>query len=590
MPSERVERRLVAILATDMVGFSRLVEMDEEGTLARQAAHRREIFDPGIAEHHGRIVKSTGDGLLVEFASAVDAVRCAAEIQRTMAEREADQPEDHRIAYRVGINVGDIVIEGEDILGDGVNVAARLEGLAEPGGICMSGAVYEHVAGKVAVECEDLGEQRIKNIAKPVRVYRVRLDPAAASAAAVLRQVDAPTIPRDRPSIAVLPFDNMSGDPEQEYFVDGITEDIITTLSKISHLMVIARTSTFTYKGQRVDAKEVGRKLGVAYVLEGSARKAANRVRITAQLIDTVTGTHAWADRYDRDLEDVFAVQDEITQEIVTALEVKLSEGEQVRTWRRDAASPEAYEHFSRGRDIYFTFSRAGMAQAKQEFQRAIEINPGFSTAYAHLGDAYVNDARFGWDPDRAAALEKARELAQKALALDPDNTTAHRVLGYAAMVDKDFDEAASRMERAVASSPSNADAYHMLAMARLYDGEFAEGARLEQQSLRLNPLAREISLVELGRAYFHMGRFDDAITVLERAAQGKPKWLTARTLLAACYGENGRGEAAEREVAEILRISPKFSLARMAEMQLYRRKEDLDRFIDSLRKLGLPE
>ncbi len=589
MANEKVIRKLTAILAADVVGYSRLIRADEEGTLAALKGVRKDIIDPKIAEHHGRIVKLMGDGMLAEFGSVVDAVRDAVEVQLAVTEHQADIPEDRRIVFRVGINLGDVVIDGDDIQGDGVNVAARLEALAEPGGICISGAVHEQVRDRIDLQFEDLGEQKVKNIGRPVRVWRWSIAPVA-PAAVVLQEVDAPTVPQDRPSIAVMPFDNMSGDPEQEYFADGIAEDIITTLSKISHLMVIARTSTFTYKGQQADAKKVGQDLGVAYVLEGSVRKAANRVRITAQLIEVTSGTHAWAERYDRDLEDVFAIQDEITQEIVTALEVELSEGEQVRGWRRAAATPEAYEHFSRGRDAYEMFSRPKMAQAKQDFQKAIDINPDFSTAYAFLGIAHANDARFGWAPDRAAALRTANELAQKALALDEANTAAYWVLGYVAMLEKDFEAAIKQTGRAAALSPNNADAYHMLAMVRLYHGDFAEGARMDQRSLRLNPLARGNALTELGRAYFHMDRFDDAAAVLENAAIGQPKWLTTRTLLAACYGESGQAEAAAREAAEILRINTKFSLARWAEIQLYRREEDLERFIGSLRKLGLPE
>ena len=374
MASERVERRLTAIVAADVAGYSRLMGADDEGTLAQLKAHRRALVDPKINEHRGRIVKTAGDGMLVEFASVVDALRCAVEVQQGMIARNADVPQDKRLEFRIGINVGDIITEAGDIYGDGVNVAARLETVAEPGGICVSSRVLEDTQGRLNLTFEDAGEQRLKNIVRPVRVYRVRPSTARAPLQPVL------ALP-DKPSIAVLPFQNMSGDPEQEYFADGIAEDVLTTLSQIQELVVIARNSSFVFKGQARDIREIGRILGVRHVLEGSVRKAGNRVRLAAQLIDSLNGSHVWADRFEGDLDDVFALQDRITQDIVTALEVRLTFGEQARVWRKRSGSPLVYEHFLKGRNLYLNFAKHTHAQARSEFERALAINPAYAPA-----------------------------------------------------------------------------------------------------------------------------------------------------------------------------------------------------------------
>lgn len=406
----------------------------------------------------------------------------------------------------------------------------------------------------------------------------------------ILREVDAPVVPSDRPSIAVLPFLSYSDDPKYASLADAICEDITTSLSSISRLMVIACSSSFTYKEKKIDARRVGQELGVAHILEGSVRILGNCVRISAQLVDTSNGAHVWADHYDREIGDAFAVQDEITQDIVTALEVKLTQGEQIRTWRRDAVSPEAYQHFARGREAYLTFSRSAMGRAREELERAIGINAGFATAHVFLGFTYAEDARFKWDSAREEAMSKARDAARKALTLNAGCGAAYSLLGYIAMQERCFEDAIRECGRAVAIRPSDADAYHVLAMARIYNGDFADGIRLEQRSLRLNPLALENSLVMLGRAYFHMGRFDDAIAVLERVCRTKPNWLSAWTLLAGCYGEGRHSERGKQAVAQILKIKPNFSIAWWAEAHLYRREEDLERHLSSLRSVGLPE
>jgi adenylate cyclase len=373
---EHIQRRLAAVLAADVAGYSRLMGIDERGTLEALKACRREVVDPAIAAHHGRIVKTTGDGLLVEFASAVDAVTCAMAVQQTMMEREGSFTP--AITFRIGVNIGDVIIDGDDIFGDGVNIAARVESESQPGGVCLSGSAYEQVRGKTAFEFDDLGERHLKNIERPVRLYATRI--SALPTDNKKSPVDATKrlALSGRPSIAVLPFQNMSGDPEQEYFVDGVAEDVLTTLSKIPELLVIALSSSCVFKGQTRDIRDIGRILGVRYVLEGSVRRAGKRVRLSAQLIDSTDGRQVWADRFDGDLDDVFQLQDRITQDIASALEVQLTFGEEMRIWRKRSGSPLVYEHFLKGRNFYINFGRNTHAQARQEFERAIAVNPGF--------------------------------------------------------------------------------------------------------------------------------------------------------------------------------------------------------------------
>jgi adenylate cyclase len=415
MAEERPKRRLAAILASDVVGYSRLMGVNEERTLAQLQAHQRELLEPSISEHRGRIVKTTGDGMLVEFASVVDALRCATEIQRGMTERNAEVPTAERIEFRIGINVGDIMSEGGDIFGDGVNVAARLEALADPGGICVSGRVQEDARGKFDIPFEDRGEQRLKNIAWPVRVYNVRLGGETPTA------VPALSLP-DRPSIAVLPFTNMSGDPEQEYFAEGVTEDLITALSRIRWFFVIARNSCFAYKGQSTDIRDVARKLGVAYVLEGSVRKAGNRVRVTAQLIDGGSGNHVWAQRYDRDLEDIFSVQDEITETLAGAIEPELGKAERERARTRRPDDLRAWDLCQRGLWHTYKRTRQDLADAQHMFRQAIEIDPGLARAYAAAEEAFFFQFVGGYVDTGEAAKADALRFAEKAVQLDGED------------------------------------------------------------------------------------------------------------------------------------------------------------------------
>jgi adenylate cyclase len=533
LSDERVERRLAAVLAADVAGYSRLMGRDERGTHAKLKSFRKTLVDPTIAAHRGHIVKTTGDGMLVEFASVVDAVDCAAKLQHDMAAQNTDVPYDHRIEFRIGIHVGDIIFDDNDIFGDGVNIAARLEGIADPGGVCMSDDAYRQVRGKVEIACDDMGPQLLKNIAEPLRAWRVRLTgqtPSAGQSGSAVSQAQGLPLP-DKPSIAVLPFQNMSGDPEQEYFADGIAEDVLTTLSKLQDLLVIARNSSFVFKGQAQDIREIGRKLGVRYVLEGSVRKAGNRVRLAAQLIDSLNGGHVWADRFEGDLDDVFELQDRITQDIVAALEVRLTHGEEVRVWRKRSGSPLVYEHFHKGQNLYVNFARHTHAQARSEFEQALAINPVYTPALSLLGFTLTDQVRFGWEPAQATSYEAALECAMKALAVDPDSDVGHVALGYTRLFQRRHDDAVTAGEKAIAVGCSGAGNYHMAGMFHGYAGDFRKSAEYEQQAQRLSPLSRNESTVDEARARFHLGDLVAARDIASRVLIEKPRWLTAQTV-----------------------------------------------------------
>jgi adenylate cyclase len=576
-------------LAADVAGYSRLMGADEEGTLTRLKAFRKTLVDPKIAEYRGRIVKTTGDGMLVEFASAVDAARCAAEMQRDMIERNKDTPQDTRIKFRIGIHVGDIIIDDNDIFGDGVNIAARLEGIAEPGGTCISDDAYRQIRGKVDLSFEDMGPQSLKNIAEPVRVWRMRIGGDVAGRSAVIGQHQSRPLPA-KPSIAVLPFQNMSGDPEQEYFADGIAEDVLTTLSKIQELMVIARNSSFAFKGQNRDIREIGKILGARYLLEGSVRKVGNRVRLTAQLIDSVDGGHLWADRFDGGLDDVFDLQDRITQEIAAALEVRLTGGEEVRVWRKRSGSPLVYEYFLKGRALYVSFDRHSHAQARAEFERALEINPAFTPALYMLGLTLTDQARFGWEKDRAATYEAAMDCANKALAVDPGCSEAYMNVGYVRIFQRRHDAAVAAGEKAIALSPSSAGAFHMAGMYHGYAGNFQTAAEYEERAQQLSPIEISVSMIDEARARLHLGNFAAARDIALRVLTERPRWLTAQTILVAALWRLGCESEAHALVRELLDRHPGFSVSRWARGFPYRRQEDLDTLLNPLRKAGLPE
>jgi adenylate cyclase len=581
------QRRLAAIVSADVAGYSRLMGRDESGTLAALKALRQEVVDPAIASHGGRIVKTTGDGLLLEFPSVVNAVRCAVEVQTAMADRTVGIAEDRRIAFRIGINIGDIIVEGDDIFCDGVNVAARLQEIAAPGGICVSSRVHDDVRDRLDTAFDDGGTQTLKNIARPVQVWRWQ--PGTAVAPIPAPPPTALPLP-DKPSIAVLPFQNMSGDPEQEYFADGVAEDVITTLSKIDLLMVIARNSSFVFKHQSKDIREIGRILGVRYVLEGGVRKSGNRVRLTAQLIDSLDGSHVWADRFDGDLDDVFELQDRITQEIVTALEVRLTHGEQARVWRKRSGSPLVYEHFSKAWNYYVNFGRHSHVQAKEACERALAINAGYTPALLILPFTLVDQGRFGWVADAAAAYEAALDCADRALLADPESSDAYMIRGYAWTFLGRHDEATEAGEKAVALSPSSHSAYHVAGMFHGYAGDFRKAAAYEVQSQRLSPLSFNVSMVDEARAKFHLGDFAAARDICLRVLRSQRRWLTAQTTLIASLWNLGSTAEAQSIARDLLAEHPTFSVRRWASGLPYKRQEDLEALVSPLRLAGLPE
>jgi adenylate cyclase len=491
------------------------------------------------------------------------------------------------LKLRIGVNLGEVIVGADgDLFGDGINIAVRLEGIADPGGILISEKVYSEVEGKLDVGFEDRGEQQLKNISRPVRAFAVR---AGAHSPLSERLSSAPPLP-DRPSIAVLPFDNMSGDPQQEYFADGISEDVITTLSKIQELMVIARNSSFVFKGQTRDIREIGRILGVRYVLEGSVRKVGNRVRLTAQLVDSLDGSHLWADRFDGGMDDVFDLQDRITQEIVAALEVHLTFGEQARVWCKRSGSPLAYEHFLKGRMLYANFSKLTHAQARDEFERASRINPDFAPALVLLGYTLADQARFGWARDRAESYTAALDCATRALAADPGCGEAHAVIGYVRTFQRRHDEGVAAGEKAITLSPSSSDAYHMAGMCHGYAGNFRQAVLYEEQALRLSPIKPTQSLADEARARFHLGDFIAARDIASQVLKQRPQWLTARLTLVAALWNLGEEDKARSVVKELLARRSEFSVARWARGLPYRRQEDLDALIKPLRLAGLPE
>jgi adenylate cyclase len=577
-----VERRLAAVLVADVVGYSRLMEADEAGTLAALKERRASSVGPVLSQHGGRIVKEMGDGFLVEFGSAVNAVEAALALQGRMAEANEPVPEARRVVLRIGINLGDLIIEGADIYGDGVNIAARLEPLAEPGGICVSAKVHDEVHGKLACSFQDMGEQAVKNIARPIRAYRVLSEAVAESFSSGPPALSIP----DKPSIAVLPFNNMSGDQEQEYFADGITEDIITEISKINGIMVISRNSTFTYKKKAVKAQDVCRDLGVRYMLEGSVRKAGARVRITAQLIDGRSGGHLWAERYDRGLEDIFAVQDDVTERIVRSLEVKLIEGGEARSSRVETTNAEAYDCVLRGREQYRLFSKDGNIAARKLYERAIELDPRYAAPYAALAETYLHDWFMG-DP---RALDRAVELSEAGKDRDSSLPLVYEALSSAHLFKRQHAEALEAARRWVEVEPGNAEAYANLAGIMHFSGEPERVAGLIEKAKRLNPFYPFYYTLYIGQACFTQHRFKEAAEIIARSVAHNPHSLPSHFYLAATYGQLGEETLARDALAEARRISPDFSIAQARAVAAYRREDDLNLLLDGLRKAGLRE
>ena len=552
-------RRLAAILAADVAGYSRLMGEDEEGTLARLKALRRELADPKIKEHRGRIVKTTGDGLLLEFASVVDAVRCAVEVQREMAERNADVSPDRRIEFRMGINVGDIIRDGRDIYGDGVNVAARLEALAEPGGICVSRVVRDQVRDKLSFSFEDMGEQQVKNIARPVRVHRIVFGEGTRLSEPATGPSTRPSLPLpDKPSVAVLPFANMSGDPEQEYFADGVVEEIITALSRIRWLFVIARNSSFTYKSQAVDIKQVGRELGVRYVLEGSVRKSGSRVRITGQLIEAVTGTHLWADRFDGSLEDIFELQDKVAISVAGVIEPTLQAAETARAANRPTKDLTAYDLYLRALAPLRSGERELYVGGLDMLGRAIELDPQYGPALAVAAFCHAVLHVSGWTGDATASRRGGVQLARRALRIAGDDSgvlgNAAYVLGY---FGEDIDAAIELADRALTLNPSFAQGWYLSGWLRLWAGQPELAISHFETSLRLSPNARPAAIFSsIGVAHFFARRFDNAVPMLLRAAQEVPAWVPTLRFLAACYAHMGQLDKAHEVVRQLRAIT----------------------------------
>ena len=586
MPEDRVDRRLAAILAADIAGYSRLMGVDEEGTLRQLKAHRRELVDPKITEHRGRIVKTTGDGMLVEFGSVVDAVRCAVDIQRSMAERNTSVPGDKRIEFRVGVNVGDIIIDGVDIFGDGVNIAARLEGIADLGGICISDDAHRQIRGKIDISYDDLGEKDLKNIARPVRVFRVRLQAAKPQAGVTL------TLP-DKPSIVVLPFQNMSGDPEQEYFADGMVEDIITAMSRFKSLFVIARNSSFVYKGRAVDVKQVGRELGVRYVLEGSVRKSTNKVRITAQLIDSSTGAHLWADRFDGELEDVFDLQDRVTASVVGAIAPKLEQVEIERAKRKPTESLDAYDYYLQGMANSSQWLEEPTEAALQLFYKAIDLDSGFAAAYGMAAWCFVMRKGNRWMVDRASEVTEAARLARLAVDLGADDAVALAAGGYTlAFVAHDVDNGSAHIDRAIALNPNFATAFVSSSWAKAFLGEPDEAIKRAMNAMRLSPLDpfSYRALGAIGLAHFIATRYDEASLWGEKSVQLRPHYLPAICYLAAAKELAGRHDEAQKVMARLREVDPAMRVSDVKDWMPIRRAEDVTRYEDGLRKAGLPE
>ena len=558
----RVERRLAAILAADVAGYSRLIGADEEGTLSRLKALRAEVIDPKIAEHHGRIVKTTGDGLLVEFTSVVDALRCAAEIQAAAGENIAPLAADKRIDLRIGINMGDIVVEDGDIFGDGVNVAARLEGLAEPGGICVSARVQEDAVGRLDLAFEDIGEQALKNIARPVRVYRV----VTPGGSALAQRSTGLALP-DKPSIAVLPFQNISGDPEQEYFADGIVEDIITGLSRVGWFFVIARNSSFTYKGRAVDIKQVGRDLGVRYVLEGSIRKAANRVRITCQLIEALTGHHIWADRFEGALDDIFDLQDRITESVVAAIIPSLRRAEILRAYAKPTDSLDAYDLYLRALERHYSRQPFASDTAVALLQRAIQIDPDYALAKALLGDVYAWRCAAGRG-DQEAEKASAVELAREAIASNRDDPDTLRYAAHAiSYFAREHEVALSTLDRALRLNPDSAQVLTAAGWVHLHASEPELAFDCFERAIRRSPLDQEMGwmLCGTGVAHLMIGRNDKALDSIQAATRAMPNYPMIHRTLAFALLRVGRIDEARQAMSRALRLEPGWSLARMS-------------------------
>jgi adenylate cyclase len=629
MVDKGFRRRLTAILSADAVEYSRLMSENEEATVSTITAYR-EVLTTLIQQHNGKVLDSPGDNLLAEFVSVVDAVQCAVAVQKEIKARNDELPENRKMQFRIGINLGDVIQEEERIYGDGVNIAARLEGLSEPGGICISKTAFDHIESKLPYGYEFLGDQTVKNIAKPVAAYRVLMEPRITVAGekekakivpfwrrktilagcialvvviivAVIwnfyfrpppvevASVEKMAFPLpDKPSIAVLPFDNLSEESNQEYIADGLTENIIAALSNISEMLVIARNSTFVYKDKPVKIQQVSEELGVRYVLEGSVQKSGDNLRISAQLIDATTGYHLWAKRYDRNLKDLFVLQDEITLKIISALRVKLTEGEQARLNDKSTDNLDSFLKVQEGYPYFFRFNEESNIKARQMFEEALALDPENATACTMLAWTYLMEVRSGWSKSPGRSMEQTVELAQKALALNDTLGATHSLLGHIYLDKRQYEKAIAEAERAVALNPNGADAHAHLGKTLNYVGRWQEAIALLKKAIRINPIPPNWYLFMLGQSYSFVGQYGEAIAMYKTVLQRNPDDFSALIGLAAVYGASGREEKARAAVAEILRIEPKFSLERAAEESMYKNQADTESMIDSLRRAGL--
>jgi adenylate cyclase len=628
MAEEGFKRKLTAILSADAVDYSRRMGEDEEGTVQTLKAYR-EVLSTLIHQHNGQVLDSTGDNLLAEFVSVVDAVQCAVAVQKEIKSRNDELPENRRMQFRIGINLGDVIQEEGRIYGDGVNIAARLEGLAEPGGICISKTAFDHIESKLPYGYDFIGEQTVKNIAKPVGAYRVQLDPRVtvsgkpeklarskrmpifAGAVVVLvlavavgiwqfylrrPSVEPASVEKmahplpEKPSIAVLPFNNMSGDPEQEYFSDGLSEEIITALSKITKLFVIARNSSFSYKGKPVKIKQVAEELGVRYVLEGSVRKAEDRVRITAQLIDALDGHHLWAERYDRDLKDIFSLQDEIAMKVINSLQVQLTEGEHARLWAKGTDNLEAYLKSLRARELYLISTKENNALAQRFAEEAIALDPEYAPPYHVLSVTHFQDILLGTTKSPEQSMKRAFELIQKAIALDDSYALAHGWLGILYLWSMKYDEAIMEAQKGVALDPNGAHGYLYLNIIYCYAGKHEEAVDAIENAMRLNPFPPNTYYRHATLTYCLVGKYEEAIAEGKKAVTLSPNDIFAHSFLTAAYSLAGRHEEARIEAAEKLRLSPKFSSVRFGKLSPFKNQADRELIINALRKAGLPE
>ncbi len=591
MADERVQRKLAAILAADVVGFSRMMGEDEAGTLAQLKSLRRELFEPKTARFGGRIFKNTGDGALAEFASANDAVQCAVEIQRALVRRNADVPEDRRIILRIGISLGDVMVDGDDLYGNGVNVAARMESLAEPGGICISFNVHEHLGNALDVTFEDLGEQAVKNLDQPVRSYRVHLEPAAADA--MVRQPDTPATLPDKPSIAVLPFQNMSVDAEQEFLADGVAEDIITALSRLRWLFVIARNSTFAYKGASPDVREVARELGVRYVLEGSVRRSGDRVRVTGQLIDAMTGNHIWAERYDRAIEDIFDLQDEITMAIVRAVDPEIQGAEQERALRKPPENLTAWDHYQRGLWHHQRMTREDLDQAREHLSAAIAADPGFAPAWAVKSFVLFQYVVLGRADSLDDTLKEAQELAEEAISLDDKEPYGHFALGRVLTTRGEFSRAISQLQRALELNPNFAFAYYAVGAALMFSGRVEDSFPHFDEAMRQSPRDPWLYVYQQFKAVAlaQLNRYDEALDYCAKATRQQSGDFNPHVIHASVLGQMGRIDEARKRLAAVTAKEPDLSASTLWPSGLRPMfGEGREKFLDGLRKAGLPE